>query len=271
MGIYDSSLTRVGPVFDLLLVSDGSGQTWIPKLLNLPMLSKGDARALPQRCGVLRSAKWNREDGTLCEAKLDPPMELLKYLVLNPPAAIAEGKVSESTRTKREAIRRGDPDVVSEALTLIGTSPLPTKKWYILEGQSQPDAYLEMDDCIVVVEGKRTEPGSTTHTTFMPGRHQMLRHIDCAWSIANGRPVFGFFAVSGGCGPDDVAVPDSWKSAVSETVAPDALETSLPHRSEEERNRIRSCFLGATTWQAICKEFEFDWSTLPETCSGPGG
>ena len=196
---------------------------------------------------------------------------MLRYLILNPPASIAEGKVSDSTRMKREAIRRGDPDVVSEALTLIEASPLSTKKWYMLEGQSQPDAHLETDDCIVVVEGKRTEPGPTTHTTFVPGRHQMLRHIDCAWSIADGRQVFGFFVVSGGCGPEDVAVPDNWKSAALETVAPQAFEASLPHRSEEERDLIGSCFLGATTWQAICAEFGFDWSALPETCLGPGG
>jgi len=105
----------------------------------------------------------------------------------------------------------------------------------------------------------------------MPGRHQMLRHIDCAWSVRGHRSVFGFFAVSGGCTAADADVPAQWVHDAAATVADEALKASLPYRTEAERALISSCFLGATTWQAICAEFELDWGKLPDTCTGPGG
>lgn len=223
----------------------------------------------PSDCGSLRRYNWNREDRTLREAKLEPPRELLRHLVLNPPRDVAEWKASEATREKRLTLARGNADVVAEALAFLARSTLPERAWYILEGRSQPDVYLETDQCLVVVEGKRTELAPTTHTSGVPGRHQMLRHIDCAWEARGGRSVFGFFAVSGGCTAADIDVPTQWANAAAATVALDTLEVSLPHRTEADRTSIASCFLGATTWQTICAEFGLDWSKLPDTCGGP--
>ena len=269
MGVHDSSLTRVAPVFDQLLELDRSGRSWIPRLLRLPGLP-GGTLSTPDRCGSLRRHHWNRGDCTLKEVQLDPPRALLTHLVSNPAPSIIEGQMTEGTRAKRRALLEGDREVLAEALALLEQTPIRTKVWYVLEGRSQPDAYLETDDCVVVVEGKRTEPEPTTHTMAMAGRHQMLRHIDCAWETRGGRSVFGFFAVSGGTEPEDVLVPDEWAEAAAATIGAAALKTSLPHRTDAERSAIASCFLGVTTWQAIRTEFKLDWDKLPDRV-GPGG
>ena len=224
----------------------------------------GRPSTAPQCRGELQRHHWNREDSTLKEIRLDPPRALLRYLVEHPAPSIVEGQMSEATRAKRRALLAGDQGVTREALALLEQTPLRSKVWYVLEGQTQPDAYLETDECIVVVEGKRTEPEPTTHTMAMSGRHQMLRHLDCAWQTRGEKSVWGLFAVSGGAGPDDVSVPDEWTKAATATVGSAALASSLPHRSDAERFAIASCFLGVTTWQAIRSEFELDWDKLPD-------
>ena len=98
----------------------------------------------------------------------------------------------------------------------------------------------------------------------MPVRHQMLRHIDCAWEIRGNRPVFGFFIVEG---DDHEELPMEWTGFVHTTIHPDALAHSLPHRSVRERDQIAEAFLGATTWQRVCKELGIDWSTIPDEVS----
>jgi hypothetical protein len=87
----------------------------------------------------------------------------------------------------------------------------------------------------------------------------MLRNLDAAWEIRGGRSVVGFFIVDERGG----APVSAWNQFVSETVVPDVLEASLPHRSEAERDAIARAFLGVTTWQAVCREFDIPFGELP--------
>ena len=121
------------------------------------------------------------------ERPLSPPLGLLEWLVQNISAeAVAKSGTSEETVQKRLALARSDPDVLQDALTRLRAGKRG-KKWFVFEGPSSPDAYLETDSIVVVVEGKRTEPTTTSHTTFMPKRSQLIRHIDAAWEVADGR------------------------------------------------------------------------------------
>lgn len=137
--------------------------------------------------------------------------------------------------------------------------------WYVLEGLSQPDAYLETDEAIVVIEGKRTEPGPTIGTKWMPRRHQMLRHLDAAWEARGQKRVYSFFILEGEGGPDAVEVPARWVDAARNTISTTAICDSLPHRDAAEQLAIARCFLGVTTWQAVCKTFDIDWTKLPDS------
>jgi len=59
---------------------------------------------------------------------------------------------------KRRELFDGVPETIQEALSLLKESPRE-RVWYVLEGLSQSDAYLETDAAIFVIEGKRTASG----------------------------------------------------------------------------------------------------------------
>lgn len=241
MGVYDSSRTRVAPVFNHLYCRDTSGRTWLPGLL---ALVGAECPTLPPR-DLVKARWWPHE------AALPAPSGLLHWLLehcAHPATEAALG--SGVTRTKRTALLNRDPVVVAEARAALQTRPA-SKTWYTLEGPSQPDVYIETAELIVVIEGKRTEPGPTTPTWWMPVRHQMLRHIDAAWDTRGTRTVVGLMIVEGAAG--DANVPLPWRDYRRSLENSSALRESLPHRSDVERQAILNAFAGVTTWGAVVR------------------
>jgi hypothetical protein len=148
--------------------------------------------------------------------------------------------------------------MITEALRLL-QGARATRVWYVLEGQSQPDACLETENLLVVIEGKRKERMATTVTTWMPRRSQMLRHMDAAWEVRGGKRVLGLMIVEGQKGAHAYAPSEYWLKEANDLALEQALVDSLPHRSSVERAQIADGFLGATTWQRVCAEFELPW------------
>lgn len=123
-----------------------------------------------------------------------------------------------------------------------GNPTLP-KAWYIFEGETCPDIYVEGDDYVIVCEGKWTEPNITAKTTHLCGadeyRHQMIRHIQGALNITDKR-VYAFYIVDADCAYRDALTPEALREQI-------ALETVTPERREE----ILASFCGYTTWQGL--------------------
>ena len=261
---FDSSKTRVAPVFEQLRAQSHDGSAWIHRLLALSC--HGATRLTnpaPQR---ISSPQFGTTFGwSDREVALAPPRSLLMWLVRHLEMPARESDLGNGpTLEKRKALANRDPKVVAEALALLDSrsaSERHPRAWYVLEGASSPDVFLETDQAIIVIEGKRTEPGPTTSTSFLPGRHQMLRHMDCAWEIRRGRPVYGFFIV------EEHADDHDWIDFAAATCSDAAIEGSLPHRGVNERLAIRRGFLGFTTWRAVCAEFAIDMATLPDQVS----
>jgi hypothetical protein len=136
--------------------------------------------------------------------------------------------------------------------------------WHILEGPTFPDVTVFTPDAVVVIEGKRTESGPTVDTTWLPGRHQMIRHLDAAWEIRGRRRVFGLLIVEAP-NAGEGSVPSQWEAATVATWSDAALSTSLPHRSPEERLGIRGAFMGVTTWRAVVHAFDLPDDLLIES------
>jgi hypothetical protein len=256
MGKYDSSLTRVQPVFDRLFAKDPKGQSWVPQLLKLPTC--GNAVPTAPGCNVNIEKRFWCPD----ERKLAPPVSLLSWLIRHP-QELAECRAArdESMPTQRRELLNGSNSRMQEALSLLRNNP-HGDNWHIFEGETRPDVFIETSDLLVVIEGKRTESEPTTHTTWMPGRHQMIRHLDGAWEIRGKRQVIGFFIVSDENGSDEV--PTKWREFAKHTISPEALASSLPHRGPLEQNEIASCFVGVTTWGRVCREFGIDATCLPD-------
>lgn len=248
MGKYNSSKTRVEPFFDWIFDQDPTGSSWLQPLIRLPELPDHHREAPKIQEHTLESGRaWGND-----EHPLPAPLSLLEWLICNlqrPDKASALGS-DHDTREMREALLRHDPEAVKKALESVRDNR-SERAWYIFEGNSKPDALLQTPDAIIVIEGKRTEAGPTTYTTWMSVRHQMLRHIDAAWDDRGQRNVFGFFMVEAEPGSDQV--PQKWLDAARNTISKTAVDESLPHRSPSEREDITKAFLGVTTWQLACK------------------
>lgn len=181
-GRFDSSKTRVAPVFDALLARDASGESWLPTLLTLP--SHGSSSPREPAVGPIVSHGWEPN-----ETGLDPPLSLLSWLIRN---IEAPKNSSEKLEGRRQRLVDRDPGAIRAALREVRERH-EARGWYIFEGPTFPDVFIETEQVVIVIEGKRTERGPTTSTKWMPVRHQMLRHLDCALEIVGGRRLFGFF------------------------------------------------------------------------------
>jgi hypothetical protein len=264
MGKKDSSKTRVVPVFDRLFEYDPTGVAWLPRLLRLPV-GGNPPPVLEESSFQIEACGWGHN-----ERKLSPPVSLLSWLIRHPRKPLS-GALSANTEKAmvREEWLAGSEKRIREGLALLRSNP-ENLDWHIFEGETQPDVYIETNDIIVVIEGKRTEHGPTTKTKWMDGRHQMLRHIDCAWEIRSRKKVAGFFIVEG-TGEAKNELDEKWLQIARETTEPAAISTSLPHRGPEEQAQIAACFTGVTTWQRVCCEFEdmgLAANALPDECEG---
>ena len=257
MGIHDSSRTRIAPVFGRLQCLDPSGRLWLQGLLEL-----ANTRKLPRPdagASRLRVAKWWPR-----EARLAAPPGLLRWLLENadePRDAAAWGRRPEVMANRRRVVDR-DADTLAEALRSLQGRRSSPRAWYVLEGPSQPDVYLDSAAAVIVVEGKRTETAPTTSTAWMRVRHQMLRHLEAAWEHRQGRRIYGLYIVEAETGTSSTEPPYTWHEAVESTISGEVLRASLPHRTPDERSQIASALLGVTTWQAVCDEFQIPREVL---------
>jgi hypothetical protein len=257
VGIYDSSRTRVAPVFGHLQCLDPSGRLWLQGLLELANTRK----LLRPEAGTsrLRVAKWWPR-----EARLAAPPGLLRWLLENaeePHNPAAWGRKPEVMANRRRVVDR-DADTLAEALRSLQERRRSPRAWYVLEGPTQPDVYLDSAEAVIVVEGKRMETGPTTSTDWMRVRHQMLRHLDAAWELRQARRIYGLFIVEAEKETTSVEPSSAWHEAVELTVSDEVLKGSLPHRSPDERSQIASALLGVTTWLAVCDEFQIPREVL---------
>ena len=256
MGKHDSSITRVVPVFDRIKAGYGTDGSWLTRLLGLPAF--GNLVRFPSECDfTITEQSWGDR-----ERKLEPPVALLSWLIRHPETLAQCEAASKPIPQKRRELLEGSYSRMTEALSLLRNDPgREEKNWYTFEGRTQPDVFIETPSLMVVAEGKRTEPGPTTKTKWMPVRHQMIRHLDCAWEIRGKKQVIGFFIVEGKAGEE---VPGIWREFAKEMTGAEAIASSLPHRGPSEQNEIASCFKGVTTWQRVCREFAINWSELPD-------
>ena len=78
-----------------------------------------------------------------------------------------------------------------------------SRAWFVFEGFTNPDIFIEGEDFVIVCEGKWTEPHITTVTTHLSGageyRNQMIRHIQGALNYTSdtGKRVYAFYIVDG--------------------------------------------------------------------------
>jgi hypothetical protein len=128
MGKYNSSTTRVKPIFDRIASGPAKG-LWLPELLRLP--TGGSKLFTPAGFNfTVQEARWGEN-----EKKLDPPVALLSWLIRHPRRPSSGELSSDPVKAqKRRELIEGIESRMIEALALLRNNPRG-EDWHIFEGQ----------------------------------------------------------------------------------------------------------------------------------------
>jgi hypothetical protein len=269
-GSQNSSITRVRPLFHKLFSKDWSGETWLPALLHLATDNKSFAESLANNVTPLKMSLLYRrpfKDRVLkahgvdaieledCfECLLPPPHDFLEWLIRHPGAMTwpDNGRrcFGQTTQRLREKLFAGEVWAAEEALAALKASPPKgsARKWWAFEGFTEVDCYLETENLVLFIEGKRTEPLSSA-TDWYPKRNQLVRNLEVARSTAKGKT----FAVMVLC-----------EEPLAHLTDQEFIE-GLPHLQELETLDMRNHYLGCVTWREACEATGVSFFELPET------
>jgi hypothetical protein len=224
MGEYNSSVTRVWPIFDFLFHHDPTGASWLGSLLTLgsraaqidqqirfnpgrllPELARF-TRAIPspvkKALGKLRATKIGQIRDAY-EADIPPSVAFLRWLLEHPnqlKSSKAGKRLSQSTPesasekdNKRIRLMSGETRVLEEALKQLATVGAAGScgKWWAFEGFTSVDCRFETESLVLLIEGKRTEAVSDS-TDWCPGRNQVIRNLEAAQVLAGSRKTLRF-------------------------------------------------------------------------------
>jgi len=277
-GQCNSSITRVRPVFQALMQRDPTGADWLPRLLGLAghecelaaNLASDPGVLLPsvteKRCykdPVLRRKPYNIPGIWLevCfEKRTHPPARFLRWLVRHPdhmtwPESGKGRRRRFGARTQRlreELFGYHGPEAQNNAMTMAldalesRGAARSWRKWWAFEGYTDVDCWLETDQLLLFVEGKRTEPISES-IDFYPHRNQVLRNLEAAAEH---------------CSEKEYAVMVIAEEALADP-SPQEIELGLPHLSSLERGEMMRHYLGCVLWEDVCQATGIEYQSLP--------
>ena len=256
MGRYDSSRTRVQPVFNELLKMDPSGSQWIGTLLGPVSDKSPTANWISLNIGKLSSSAEDR-----FEVKFPPPERFLKWLLDNPgrlswPTEKGRPKrFGENTQLWREKLvgnhgRVAQAEAQKEALDQLERLGAvdSLRKWWAFEGFTTVDCVLETDKALLFIEGKRKDTLSPS-TEWFEGRNQLLRNLETCSEAARGKE-FGVLLIA--------------ETDPSLNLTKQMAEMGLPHLRDNERSDLSERFLGVVLWRNLCDATGIDFQKLPD-------
>lgn len=276
-GLWNSSITRVRPVFTQLLQRDPSGVDWLERLIDCAPNTDCVRQSLTERSAILSECTVSRSypdrvlqnfgisaiDLPKCfEHDLAPPTAFLRWLVLNPDRmtwptedGLPRRYGPQTQRYREQLVGKHGADLQTriqvQAQHLIDKkgAAKSRRKWWAFEGFTSVDCWLETEKYILLVEGKRREQLSTS-TDWYPLRNQLIRNLEAASEFAHTKNYGVLLVVESKTG-----VP-----SISEMLA-----DSLPHLNSDDRSSLATHYLGAITWREVCEAADLDLSTLPDT------
>lgn len=239
MGINNSSEKRMKPTMYMI----GNDTDKFKSLLDTVIL---DGKPTLQNIDLenFQKAKIHYTGSPLGEKDLRPPKYHLIEMVKD--QSIIDLRLKNFNKDKSVSKQR--PELkFKEAKEFIDNiynhENLLPKNFFILEGKTFPDLYIETDDLIILAEGKWTEKNTTTKTTYLKNRNQMTRHIQCALEYAKGRKVYAFYIVDEGFLKKNTYIENKKSFKIK---ALDDQTIKL-----KNKNKILESYKGYTTWQKI--------------------
>ena len=275
-GSYNSSITRVRPVFQQLLERDA--RDWLPVLLCLS--NKGYGKELAQNPNELLPELIKKRvyrdrviarygfPGIKLEAcfeyPLAPPKAFLTWLIEHPERMTwpcdksgQELQFSSITQKWREYLlrRAGTKEYIKakeRAVTELMRFGVygSRRKWWAFEGFTEADCYLETYRLILVIEGKRKEKTSKD-ISWYPERNQLVRNLEVVSEQAKAKRKE--YAVMVCAETEDIGI---------NSLEADA-EKGMPHLNSSERCAITDHYLGCVLWKDLCAAIGIEFNHLP--------
>jgi len=244
MGIKNSSLTRVKPLFDFI-------NSDIEKLnMFLKLFANNNSKINPNSLIEIRYGDN--------EKKISPPKSILIWMLqnintLNKIKNHGAKNINSETYRKRSELFCSNIALKEEAINIIETSNiLPKSKWYIFEGQTSPDIFIETSDCIFICEAKRTENDITTKTTWLNKRDQLVRHIDSL--LDQPKPIISFYILE-----KEIYLKGNYKKSMELYSELAYFKENLLHRDKIAVERAFNSFIGFIFWEDISDYFKISF------------
>jgi hypothetical protein len=259
MGEKNSSVTRVWPVFLELMCGSRTTSDSLRLLLDLVFKSSGNTLAAQLRDSagevipslIEKPIIPRTEYGMAvrlpnCFEYSVPPTERFLIWLIEESGRGCMPRTGLGT-ARKDAGRRPDlfgdnevrrSDARKEAIRNLYVTGVNRSKneWWVFEGPTSVDCFLETSDMVLFIEGKRTDSVADC-TDWCPSRNQIARNLEAVQSIAKGKRYGVLLAAEKHI-----------------DISPSAIVQGLPHMSEPERRFLGEHYLGCVTWTDLCRE-----------------
>lgn len=244
MGRRNSSLTRVKPLFDFI-------NSDIDKLNSFLELFENNNKRIKQNSII--EIRYGEN-----EKKIPPSKSILIWMLqnlntLNKVVNYGTTNINSETYKKRSELFSGNIKLKEEAINTIKTiNKLPEKSWFIFEGYTSPDIFIETSNSIFIGEAKRTENDITTKTMWLNQRDQLIRHVDS--SLDQPKPIISFYILE-----KDVYLKGTYKKSMELYFNRDYFKENLKHRDNITIERAFNSFIGFIFWEDIANYFDISF------------
>lgn len=243
MGDRNSSLTRVKPLFDFI-------NSDIEKLNRFLKLFPNNNKRIIQNSLV--EIRYGDD-----EKKIPPPKSILIWMLQNIDTLNKVRnygvEINSPTYLKRNDLFSGNRKLIDEAIKIINLkAKLPEKDWYIFEGNSSPDIFIETSDSIFIGEAKRTENDITTKTKWLNKRDQLIRHIDSV--LEQSKSIYSFYVLE-----KKEYLKGTYEKRMELYSTKDYFKENLQHRDNILIERAFNSFVGFVFWEDISEHFEISF------------
>jgi hypothetical protein len=252
---FEIERTPLHPLIESLFTRDAGGRSWLPSLLDACDGARAHLGEFVDDPGYLEVPLAVRaQTGMLAcfSYPAAPTRQLLGWYVDHPEALTrsteAESLPPTSAETKllRRALLDDDPPgsqvrAQNRAHVLMGSSPPRLPIWWRFEEPGRLDCVLATDQLFVSITAPCERGGLRPATPWYPQRSELVRDLESARRLADGRAFAGLLICDGGP-PAEVAD----EAAIAATIA-----AGTPHLAAAGRDDLRNGYLGCLSWAQI--------------------